>query len=156
MNAAVFDPDTFLNQTVDAALDTKYPTVPAGEYPATISKIEARQMPNQKDPEKGPFTVLDVTWKIDDENAKKETGLDEPTCRQSLFLDMTPEGGLDTAPKKNVQLGRLREALGLNEDGQAFSFNMLVGQAALVRVDHAPSKTDPETVYANVTKVAPF
>ena len=154
MNESLFNAESFLQQSVTGALDTAFPTIPAGEYPAIVKKIEARQMQNTKEPEKGDFTVLDIHWGIDDAAAKAETGLDEPTCRQSLFLDLDENGQLDVSPKKNIGLGRLREALGLNNPDKPFSFGDLMNQPALVRVEHKPNANDPENPYANVTKVA--
>lgn len=152
MSESLFNADTFLAQTVTGALDTKYPLIPAGEYAAIVKKIEAREMNNAKDPAK-PFTVLDITYDLDDPALKEELNLDILTCRQSVFLDLH-EGQLDMRANKNIQLGRLRESLGLNDPDVAFSFDSLVGQACMVRVEHTPNKNDPESPYANVTKVA--
>lgn len=153
MNESLFDPTTFLEQTVTGAMDTKYPVIPAGEYPAISKSLDARKMPNA-DPTKGPYTVLDIVWGIDDAGVKEATKLENPTCRQSVFLDLNAEGKLDTAETKNVQLGRLREALGLNKPNEIFSFAQLLGQPALVRIEHSPNPKDPENPYSNVTKVA--
>lgn len=153
MNESLFDPNTFLEQTVTGAMDTKYPVIPAGEYPAISKSIAARKQP-AKDPTKGSYTVLDVVWGIDDAGVKEATKLENPTCRQSVFLDLDAEGKLDTSETKNVQLGRLREALGLNNPEATFSFSQLVGQPALVRIEHSPNPTDAENPYSNVTKVA--
>jgi len=153
MNESLFNPDTFLEQTVTGSLDTKYPVIPAGEYPAISQSIKAREMPNTKEPEKGPYTVLDIVWNIDDAGVKEETGLDSPTCRQSVFLELK-DGLLDMSAKKNIPLGRLREALGLNDPDRAFSFNDLVGQPAIVRIEQSANAKDPENPFSNVTKVA--
>ena len=150
---SLFNPDTFLEQTVTGSLDTTYPLIPAGEYPAISKSIKAREMPNDKEPEKGPYTVLDIVWNIDDAGVKEATGLDTPSCRQSVFLELQ-EGLLDMRENKNIPLGRLREALGLNDPDKPFSFNDLVGQPAIVRIEHTPNKKDPENPYSNVTKVA--
>ncbi len=150
---SLFNADTFLEQTVTGASETKYPVIPAGEYPAISKSITAREMPNLKEPEKGAYTVLDITWAIDDAGVKEETGLDAPTCRQSVFLELE-NGLLDMREKKNVPLGRLREALGLNDPDKPFSFNDLVGQPAIVRIEQSPNAKDPENPYSNVTKVA--
>jgi len=154
MDDSLFNPDTFLEQTVTGSMDTKYPVIPAGEYPAISKSIAARKMPNVKKPEQGSFTVVDIVWLIDDAGVKEATKLDEPTCRQSIFLDLDAEGKLDLSATKNVQLGRLREALGLNNPEVVFSFSQLVGQPALVKIEHSPNPTDSENPYSNVTKVA--
>jgi hypothetical protein len=148
-----FDPASFLTTETSEQMDTKFPLIPVGEYPSLISKIEARQQESTKVPGE-VWTILDVTYTIDDQNVRDETGLPEPTVRQSLFLDLDEAGKLATGTGKNVNLGRLREALGLNQPGQAFNFQMLVGQACIVAITHNPDKNDPEIVYSNVKKVA--
>lgn len=153
MSPALFDKDTFLSQEVTGANDTKYPTIPPGEYPAVSKSIDSRQFPGTKDPTK-IYTALDITWGIDDAGVKEATGLPEPTCRQSIFLDLNDAGKLDMRETKNAQLGRLREALGLNDPEKAFSFSQLVGQPAIVRIEHSENKNDPDNPYSNVTKVA--
>ena len=153
MNEMTFDPASFLSQETTDQMDTSFTPIPAGEYPAMVKSVDARQQPSTKDPAE-VWTILDVTYAIDDQGVREETGLPEPTIRQSIFLDIGDDGKLDTGKGKNVNLGRLREAVGLNQPGQAFSFGSLVGQACIVAVKHNPSKDDPEIVYANVSKVA--
>ena len=150
--AVTFDPASFLTQETSDQMDTQFTPIPAGEYPAMIKGVEARQTQSTKDPNE-VWTILDVTYIIDDQGVREETGLPEPTIRQSLFLDLL-DGKLDTGKGKNVNLGRLREAVGLNTPGQAFTFDALVGQACIVSVKHVPAKDDPEIIYANVGKVA--
>lgn len=148
-----FDPSAFLTQETTEQMDTRFPLIPAGEYPAVIKSIEARQQESTKVPGE-MWTILDVTYAIDDAGVREETGLPEPTVRQSIFLDLNEEGKLAIGTGKNVNLGRLREATGLNKPGEAFSFDMLAGQAVVVAIKHNPDKNDPETIYANVSKVA--
>jgi len=153
MNEMTFDPTSFLSQETTDQMDTSFTPIPAGEYPALIKSVDARQQPSHKDPSL-TWTILDVTYAIDDQGVREETGLPEPTIRQSIFLDISDDGKLDGGKGKNVNLGRLREAVGLNQPGQAFSFGALIGQACVVAVKHNPDKNDPEIIYANVTKVA--
>lgn len=151
--ALTFDPSSFLTQETDQQMDTQFILIPAGEYPAMIKKIDARQQQNPNDPSQ-VWTIIDITYAIDDQGVREETGLPEPSIRQSLFLDLDDSGKLATGKGKNVNLGRLREAVGLNKPGVAFSFDALVGQAVIVAVSHTPDKKDPEIIYANVKKVA--
>ena len=148
-----FDPAQFLMQETSDQMDTQFVLIPAGEYPAIIKSVAARQQQNPNDPAQ-LWTILDITYSIDDQGVREETGQDDPTIRQSLFLDLDDSGKLSSGKGKNVNLGRLREAVGLNVPGTAFSFAALTGQACIVAVKHTPDKKDPEIVYANVNKVA--
>lgn len=148
----MFDANAFLNQEITGALDTKYIPIPQGDYPAIITKLEGREQDNKNDPSK-PWTVLDVTYQIEDAKVREITGLPAPTVRQSIFLEMGPDGRLDTSKGKNIPLGRLREAVGLNDPDKPFSFQQLMGQACVVSVTHTPKKDDPSTIYSNVSKV---
>jgi hypothetical protein len=146
-----FDPQSFLDSSINSANDTKVIPVPAGEFTGIVDKVAARQWTSKDGTMSG--VTLDVTWLIDDEAVKQELGRPTVTCRQGIMLDMTPGGGLDMGKGKNVGLGRLREALNLNKPGQPFSFSMLPGQAGKVTVSH---RVDGEDTYAEIKKVAPL
>jgi hypothetical protein len=66
---------------------------------------------------------------------------------QDVMLDLTDSGQLDMAKGRNVRLGRLREALDLNAPGRPFSFAMIQGRMAKVKVGH---RVDGEDIYAEV------
>ena len=138
-----FDPDSFLNETTTEDLSTDFVPVSEGEFPAVATKLASRQAKSS--------TMLDVTWMIDDQNVRDETGMENPTVRQTVFLDITDAGTLDTARGKNVQLGRLRTALNQNAPGQAWSPNMVIGQPARVLVSHREYEG---RIYAEVKSVA--
>src|SRR5271163_4798164 len=109
----MFDADSFLNSVVTGSNSTKVVPCPIGEYPAVIEKIAARQWQSQDGTKTG--VALDVTWSIEDDEAKAATGRDVVTSRQGLMLDLTPDGAVDMGEGKNVGLGRLRAAVGLND-----------------------------------------
>jgi hypothetical protein len=131
-----FDPNTFLNQTFDEANDTKIIPCPVGEYLAIADKVEIKPWAAKDGSSSG--LKVEIVWDIQDEAAKKLTGKSKVLVRQQQMLDTTEEGGLDFGAGKNVGLGRIREALGLNKAGKPFSFNMLEGQMATVKVSHRP------------------
>ena len=139
----VFDPDTFMSMTTEEASETSFRPIPEGEYMAVISKIEGRTP-------KG-MSILDITWEIDDEAVRAETGMDSPQIRQSIFLDINSEGGLERGPNKNVQLGRLRSALGQNNPGQAWSPAMLEGRVARISTSQ---RIVEDNIYSDVKSVA--
>ena len=125
---SAFDPNSFLATTTDTANSTTYVPVPEGIYQAVVISVAARNPKGN--------ALLDIQWRIDDDSVAAETGLSNPTCRQSIFLDVTDSGGLDNGKGKNIQLGRLREALNQNVEGQAWAPSMLEGQVAMVNVQH--------------------
>lgn len=147
---SAFDPDTFLAQTVEQANDTKVTPCPAGEFLGFIKDFKAREWTSKKNP--GVSGVaLDVIWSVDDPGVKQLLDRDEVTVKQGIMLDMTESGTLDMGKGKNVGLGRLREALGLNVPGQPFAFSMLTGRPARLTVSH---RVDGEDIYAEVKMVA--
>lgn len=146
---STFNPDTFLNTETDAANATAYTPVPEGEFTASIKAIKPRVLTDGR-------AVLDVTWTVDDEAARQETGMAEPSVRQTVWLDTTESGGLDFGKGKNVGLGRLRDAVGQNAAGKPWAPGMLVGQVAKVKVSHSIDKRDGVTINADVKAVLPL
>ncbi len=149
----MFNPDTFLEMSVAEANSIVSVPVPVAEYIAVIEEVKARPWQAKDDPSKVGM-ALDVFWNIDDANVKALLERDKIVVKQGLMLDVTPEGGLDMGKGKNIGLGRLREAVKLNVPGQPFSFKMLPGQAARIRVKHRPDNKNPEVIYAEVDAVA--
>jgi len=144
-----FNPDTFLNTETSDANATTYTPCPEGEFNASIKAIKPRVLTDGR-------AVLDVTWTVDDESARQETGMAEPSVRQTIWLDTTESGGLDFGKGKNVGLGRLRDAVGQNKAGKPWAPGMLVGQVAKVKVSHSIDKRDGVTINADVKAVLPL
>ena len=144
-----FDASQFLNVTISTSNATKSIPVPMGEYHAVLEKVEPRQW-QSKDGSKSGIS-LDVTWIIEDQGVKDFLGRESVTCRQGVMLDLTPDGAIDTSAGRNIALGRLREAVGLNQAGQDFSFHMLPGKMAKVSISH---RVQNEDTFAEVKAVA--
>lgn len=144
---STFNPDTFLNTEVSSANATAYVPVAEGEFTGSIKKIAPRVLTDGR-------AVLDVTWVVDDETTRQETGMAEPTVRQTIWLDLNESGSLDFGKGRNVGLGRLRDALGQNESGKPWQPGMLVGGVAKIKVTHSIDKRDNETIQANVASIA--
>lgn len=154
-----FDPQNLLNDAADAGYDTKYTPVPAGgPYAAIISKVNAKQY-DSKQVEGEKSTVLEVTFEIDDASVKEATGMEKPTAKMSVFLELDAAGKIAKAKGKNVQYGRLLESMGLNDPNRKVSPADLMGRAAVIEIVHTPNpkyvddRSQPP-VYANVSKVA--
>ncbi len=147
----MFDKDAFMNSTTTEAGSTEYVPTPDHDWNGRIKKVEFREAKDSK--------ILDIYWAIpgeqvgpDGQTLEQITGMKEVQVRQSCFLDITPNGGLDMGKGKNVSLNKLREALGQNVAGQAWSPRMLDGQAARISTK---SRSGPDgQTYTDVKNVA--
>lgn len=144
-----FDAQSFLDATVTSASDTKIIPVPVGEYMGIVDKVSPRQWQSKDGTKSG--IALDIIWLVEDAGVKQLLGRETVTCKQGIMLDLTANGGLDLSSGKNVGLGRLREAVGKNDEGQPFAFSMLPGLSAKIAVTHRMSDVD---TFAEVKSVA--
>lgn len=144
-----FDPNTFLNQTFDEALDTKVVPCPVGEYVGLAEKVDVKQWAAKDGSSSG--LKIEILWDIQDENVKALLGRDTVRVPQQQMLDLTDSGALDFGKGKNVGLGRIREALGLNTPGEPFAFSMIQGRPAKVSVTH---RINGEDIYNEIKKIA--
>ena len=147
---SMFSPEQFLDMQINESNDTKIVPVPVGEYFAVVKEVKARPWQSKADLSKAGI-ALDIQWSLDDASVRSLLGRDEVSVKQGVMLDMSEAGGLDMGKGKNIGLGRLREATGLNTPGQPFSFTMLTGRMAKVKVEH---RVDGENIYAEVKQVA--
>jgi len=155
-----FDPDTFMNQTVDAPVgDTTIAQCPEGEFRAMIADFDSKAFrsfdagESSKNAGKN-YTVFEPSFVIQDAAVQAELGRDSVTVRHSgMFLDFAADGSLDFSKGKNVDLNRLRDAVGQNVAGN-WGIAMLRGAGpVMVKVVHEADKKNPEKKYAKVTKV---
>jgi hypothetical protein len=152
-----FSPETFMNAVFNEANDTKIIPCPVGEFPAQILEVTPKSGIISKGDRAGEtWARLDVSWETSDHAACAATGRERVRVRQGIMLDLTPNGGLDFGPGRNVQLGRLREAVNLNQPGQPFSPAMFVGRSARISVAHTLDNRDNVTIQAEVRNVAPL
>ena len=146
-----FSVDAFSKSAFEGKGDTRRVRVEPKEYNAQIVGPFGEK--TKLKTESG-WLILEVIWQPDDEEQRQQLGLDKlPTLRQSIFLDLTPGGALDLGPLKNGDLNRLREAIGLNQDGQSWRLEDFIGRPARIKVVHKPNKDDPENPFQNVTAV---
>lgn len=148
-----FDPKTFAQMTFKEANSTKIIPVPAGDHAATITKYEILAWAAKDDASKNGLK-MNIFFNCDDPAVAAQTMRDQNVVRHEFFLDLN-EVGLDMGEGKNIKLGRLREAVGLNRPGEPFSFDMLVGQRAMVAVTHRlTADGDPVAEAKSVAKLA--
>ena len=140
---STFNTDSFLQTETQEKGSTQLTPIPEGEFPGIIKDLKPRETKTGKH-------LLDVFWALDDPEVTRVTGMDNPTARQSIWLDLTADMGLDMSPGKNVGLNRLREALGQNVAGKAWSPAQLDGQQAKVTISH---RMNGDEVYADVKAV---
>ena len=148
---STFDPAVFLNQQFDQANDTRVIPCPAGETLGLADKVEIVPWTSRDQTKSG--LKARVLWDVQDDAIRTVCGRDKVLVPQDIMLDLTESGDLDMGKGKNVRLGRLREALGLNQPGQPFAFGMIQGQLGKINVKHRPGD-DPEDIFAEVDRVA--
>jgi hypothetical protein len=144
-----FDPNTFLDMQFTEANSTQSIPVPVGEYLAITEEPIIRNWTSKDGSKSG--IALDVPLAIDDAKVRAELGREKVSVRFGIMLDLNDSGGIDTGKGRNVQLGRLREALDLNQPGKPFSFRMLAGRPVKVSIKH---RVDGDMIYADVAGVA--
>lgn len=126
---SAFDPDLFAQTAITGANDTRFAPVP--EADAALVQAKSYKI---RSTDKG-YVILDLTWSVQEQAARDATGLEDPTVRQSIFLD-TDGSALALGKGKNVGLGKLREALGLNDPTKPFRFDDIVGRMARAKISH--------------------
>jgi hypothetical protein len=145
-NAAAYEAAT----TTDSS-STSVTPIPEGEYNAIIEDYKWNSGTSKRD--QSQFVSFNVIYRIlDDTNEVTNLIGREPKLTQSYFVDTNPQGTFDFSKGKNVWLGKLREAVGLNAPGAQFTFSMLKGQALRIVVTQEPAK-DSDDVYNRVKSV---
>lgn len=145
----VFDPSTFLDVSINEANATQSEPVPVGEYLAVTGDPVPRNWQSKDGTKSG--VALDVPLEIDDAAVKAKLGRDKVTVTYGIMLDLNESGGIDTGKGRNISLGRLREAIGLNAPGVPFNFRMIAGHPLRVTIKH---DVQGDNIYARVAGVA--
>lgn len=143
-----FDPQAFLTQTTGVKLDEQRELPAEGEYLAVAGEPKIEQKTNK---EGKTFYTIEIPWEIQDQAELQRLGRDRLPVRQQGFLDVKDDGSLDFGKQKNITLGQIFAALGMN-DGSG-SISRIQGQMARVKVSHRPDKNNSERVYAEVGRV---
>jgi hypothetical protein len=152
-----FNVEAFAQGSFEGEGDTRRIKLEPKEYPAQVvgpwgDKTKLK-VGTSKDGQ--AHLILEVVWQPDDPEQRQKLGIDRlPTVRQSIFLDVTPNNGLDMGPLKNGDLNRLREVFGMNAPGVQWSFPQFIGKPARIKVTHGANKEDPDNPYVNVSAVS--
>lgn len=150
---SIFNPaaaQALLDTVHKGEIDTKWVVIPEGEYAMQIKDLKLREVVFKKI--EGTGIGLDIEWEIMDDEVKQQLNIEHPTCRQSMLLDLVDgKNQLDFSTNRNQKLKNIIDAAGLNTG--RFSLGSLKFAVAFGRVKHRPDDNDPETVYAEVTRV---
>ena len=134
---SVFDPNTFGAMTFEGEMSTEAVPVPVGDWTFIIKKHKITAWQSKDDPNNKGLKVS-FTCSTSDSDVVQKTEREENILTYEVMLDLKEDGGLDFGKGKNVRLGRLREATGLNEPGMRWSFDSFDGRTFLGKVGHDP------------------
>lgn len=138
----LFDTDSLMQQNIEANA-TKRTPLPVGETLAQITKMEikdGKSGPNSKTPGT-PWARLDCTLEITDPEYLRTVGdgtREKAITFLGIMLDMK-DGQIATGEDRNVRLGQLREACGVNGK----PLNALMGQWLRIQIGHKTHPTEP-------------
>lgn len=156
----MFDIDALVNVPAAGPMATTIPLCPEGEYTALIDSLPSEGMGSWFRPIEGKDgkpdrLILRVPFVIMDDTVKATLERDKVVVPKDIWLDFGPDNRtLLTTDGKNVDLGRLREALGQNTMPN-WTFGALPGAGPLkVLVKHRVNRNDPEQKFAEVTRVS--
>jgi len=144
---SLFNADVLLNAATESKMSTSIPPMPNGDFIFTITGVEFK---NPKD----DMVVLEAKVECIDPEVCAVTGMNPTKSKISCFCDLTDSGLLDDAEGKNVQIGKLREAVGQNEAGTPWTPMMLVGAQLRGKVAQEPDKKDPTIIRSNIVATA--
>jgi hypothetical protein len=140
-----FNANAILNSSIEEANSTRMEPMPIGEgYIGLVTKVDVKTGTNKKNE---PWVRLELMVEVDGDPRLEAIGMTKKSIRIDGLLDITDKGTIDTSKGKNVQLGRLREATGLNQPGRAFSPLMFQGQMLKFDVSHDVNEEDPTIIY---------
>jgi hypothetical protein len=149
-----FDPATFLDATLDTPTE-KRPPLPVGDYTGVIGEVTARAWQGKADPTKSGI-AWDVPLLIE-VPAELQASMGLPstiTLKDSVMLDLTPDGMIDNGVGRNRRLRLYREAVDLNNAGDKFSARVMQGRTVLVKVSHELWEGQPVERVTSVARLA--
>jgi hypothetical protein len=163
---STFDPDVFMNQTIDQPIQDDWILCPEGEYQAIIDDFNrdafrTNEFTYQKGPNSGlpgSMTTFNIPWVIQDDRAKAALNREKVVVPQPIILDFASDGSLDFGVNKNVKLGQVRTAVGQNQAGPWTPALLRGAGPCMVRVVHrwVEPKGKPKYQVAEVDRVVPI
>lgn len=158
-----FDPNAFMQQTIDAPLEDELKLVDPGEYKAMIDdfdssyveQIEFEYKKGQRAGQQGSMTKFNCPFVIDSPEQQAKLNRDKIVVSKQIILDIDQTGNLDFGTNKNVPLGQIRTAVGQQQTKPWGLANLRGSGPVMVRVEHREGKRDDGTEWkrAEVTRV---
>lgn len=144
----LFDPIAFLNDDLEENATSRLPN-PEGEVIGQITKLNKV---GGKSKDGNEWHKLNASVEITDpEYLAQVTGSPEKVVMTlGIMLEMNGNQ-IATGPNKNVRLGKLREACGVNGKPLA----ALMGQMVKVTIKQKPHHEDPEITTDEIVAFAP-
>lgn len=127
-----FDPDSFMQETIDKPLDFERTLVPEGEFKLAIDDFTSdafetfgftyKKGPNKG--EEGKMVVFTCPIIVLDDKVKAMLQTEKPLIYHRCTLDFEQDAGMGIVnfkklafgPNKNIELGKLRHATGQGAD----------------------------------------
>jgi hypothetical protein len=150
-----FNPEDFMNQTVDQPLDFERTMVPEGEFKGSVGDFTSeafetitftyKRGPNAG--QEGAMHKFTCPIIIDDPQVAAKMQQETPRVYMNCTLDFDDQGKLEFGPNKNIDLGKLRHAVGQNNAGP-WSISMLRGAGPfMVKIQHRTGKRKDGTEF---------
>jgi hypothetical protein len=149
---STFDPNAFLQTTYTESMATQYVPIPEGIFNVTTGQPSVAHGISEKNQQ--PWYRLDLPLTVDSDEVRQAMGREEVKTKFTIMLDIDENGHLARGIGRNVQLGRLREALGLNGEGEDFSLPMLGGRACKAAFQHRANPKRQGEVISDPTELA--
>jgi len=149
-----FNVEAFASGSFEGEGDTRRLQLPEKDYRAVVEgPFMDEKATRLFTSDKGAVALI-VVWRLDDPEIQAQFKLEKmPTKRQTVWLDLTPNGGLDMGEYKNSELNKLREVFDLNRPGIEWKFSDFIGKSAMVKLKNSRNPDDPQNPYQNIAAV---
>lgn len=142
----LFDTSALLTSNLGVGETKRTPLPIADAVLAQLGKPVFQEGTSSKTGE--PWLKLNVPCTIADSDFLTKAGVEKATLTYGIMLD-TENGAIALGKNRNIKLGKLREAAGVN--GQPLE--RLEGQFVKVKIGHRPDPDDASIVYDEIVGV---
>jgi hypothetical protein len=149
----MLDVQQYMNSTHQGENATKLTPIPVGDYKSVIQDVELESLQGKKDTSKVYLKCV-VVHLLDDAALRTALGREKVTIRQDFLVDLTESGAIDFSKDKNIRLGRLRAACGLNDPQTPWSFPMFKGRVIKVKVGQEMYEGEPQSKVFNTVALS--